>query len=241
MIKLSNRLEAISSFIDKKDISLDVGCDHALLDIYLSNKYNKKYYASDIRESALNMARANIEKYRCNKVEIRCGSGLEVLKYVRSQGLDVPIILLTAKGEISDKITGLDLGADDYMAKPFSSEELLARIRALLRRKGEINFDNLISFEDVSLDIGTLKLKKDNDEITLTAKESALIELLIKKAGIVASKEEIINKIWGYESDADGNNVEVYITFLRKKLKFLKSDVSIKAIRNAGYILCLKS
>ena len=79
MIKLSNRLEAISSFIDKKDISLDVGCDHALLDIYLSNKYNKKYYASDIRESALNMARANIEKYRCNKVEIRCGSGLEVL------------------------------------------------------------------------------------------------------------------------------------------------------------------
>lgn len=168
-------------------------------------------------------------------------SGLEVLKYVRSQGLDVPIILLTAKGEISDKITGLDLGADDYMAKPFSAEELLARIRALLRRKGEINFDNLISFGDVSLDIGTLKLKKDNNEITLTAKESALIELLIKKSGIVASKEEIINKIWGYESDADDNNVEVYITFLRKKLKFLKSDVSIKAIRNAGYILCLKS
>lgn len=168
-------------------------------------------------------------------------SGLEVLKYVRGQGFDMPIILLTAKGEISDKITGLDLGADDYMAKPFSAEELLARIRALLRRKGEINFDNLISFEDVSLDIGTLKLKKDNDEITLTAKESALIELLIKKSGIVASKEEIINKIWGYESDADDNNVEVYITFLRKKLKFLKSDVSIKAIRNAGYILCLKS
>ena len=168
-------------------------------------------------------------------------SGLEVLKYVRGQGLDMPIILLTAKGEISDKITGLDLGADDYMAKPFSAEELLARIRALLRRKGEINFDNLISFEDVSLDIGTLKLKKDNDEITLTAKESALIELLIKKSGIVASKEEIINKIWGYESDADDNNVEVYITFLRKKLKFLKTDVSIKAIRNAGYILCLKS
>lgn len=168
-------------------------------------------------------------------------SGLEVLKDVRSQGFDVPIILLTAKGEISDKITGLDLGADDYMAKPFSAEELLARIRALLRRKGEINFDNLISFGDVSLDIGTLKLKKDNNEITLTAKESALIELLIKKSGVVASKEEIINKIWGYESDADDNNVEVYITFLRKKLKFLKTDVSIKAIRNAGYILCLKS
>ena len=168
-------------------------------------------------------------------------SGLEVLKYVRGQGFDMPIILLTAKGEISDKITGLDLGADDYMAKPFAAEELLARIRALLRRKGEINFDNLISFGDVSLDIGTLKLKKDNNEITLTAKESALIELLIKKSGIVASKEEIINKIWGYESDADDNNVEVYITFLRKKLKFLKTDVSIKAIRNAGYILCLKS
>lgn len=168
-------------------------------------------------------------------------NGLEVLKYIRTQGLDVPIILLTAKGEISDKITGLDLGADDYLAKPFAAEELLARIRALLRRKGEINFDNLISFEDVSLDIGTLKLKKDDNEITLTAKESALIELLIKKSGIVAGKEEIINKIWGYESDADDNNVEVYITFLRKKLKFLKSDVSIKAIRNAGYILCLKS
>lgn len=94
MIKLSNRLEAISSFIDKKDISLDVGCDHALLDIYLSNKYNKKYYASDIRESALNMARANIEKYRCNKVEIRCGSGLEVL----NKEDDINTIIISGMG-----------------------------------------------------------------------------------------------------------------------------------------------
>ena len=94
MIKLSNGLEAISSFIDKKDISLDVGCDHALLDIYLSNKYNKKYYASDIRESALNMARANIEKYRCNKVEIRCGSGLEVL----NKEDDINTIIISGMG-----------------------------------------------------------------------------------------------------------------------------------------------
>ena len=94
MIKLSNRLEAISSFIYKKDISLDVGCDNALLDFYLSNKYNKKYYASDIRESALNMARANIEKYRCNKVEIRCGSGLEVL----NKEDDINTIIISGMG-----------------------------------------------------------------------------------------------------------------------------------------------
>ena len=107
MIKLSNRLEAISSFIDKKDISLDVGCDHALLDIYLSNKYNKKYYASDIRESALNMARANIEKYRCNKVEIRCGSGLEVLN--KEDDINTIIILVIVFTDLDNKSNDINL------------------------------------------------------------------------------------------------------------------------------------
>lgn len=164
-------------------------------------------------------------------------NGLDVLKKARKEGIECPIILLTAKGEVSDKVKGLDCGADDYLPKPFYTEELLARIRALSRRKGEVTNENELSFGDITLNIGTLELSTSLNSVKLTAKEFGLLELLINRNGSVINKDDIINKLWGFESEAEHNNVEVYISFLRRKLTFLKSKVTIKAIRNMGYLL----
>lgn len=164
-------------------------------------------------------------------------NGLDVLKKARKEGIECPIILLTAKGEVSDKVEGLDCGADDYLPKPFYTEELLARIRALSRRKGEVTNENELSFGDITLNIGTLELSTSLNSVKLTAKEFGLLELLINRNGSVINKDDIINKLWGFESEAEHNNVEVYISFLRRKLTFLKSKVTIKAIRNIGYLL----
>jgi len=164
-------------------------------------------------------------------------NGLEVLKEARKEGIATPVILLTAKGEISDKVTGLDCGADDYLPKPFYTEELLARIRALSRRKGEVLSDNSLVFKDIILNIGTLELSCTDKSVKLTAKESGLLEVLINRSGMISNKDDIISKLWGFESEAEHNNVEVYVSFLRRKFSYLKSKVSIKAIRNMGYIL----
>ncbi len=163
--------------------------------------------------------------------------GVTVLKTLRKKGVSTPVILLTAKGETTDMVTGLDHGADDYIAKPFSSEVLLARIRAVLRRKGEVAPDDALKFGDVELNTSTLKLTVGGKEIKLNLKESELLELLILRKQAVTSKEQIIEKLWGFDSDAEHNNVEVYISFLRKKLTFLNSTVRISTIRNVGYVL----
>ena len=164
-------------------------------------------------------------------------NGIEVLKKARKEGISTPIILLTAKGEVEDRILGLDCGADDYLPKPFYVEELMARIRALTRRKGEVQSDNLLSYGDINLNIGNLELSSKENSIKLTAKESGLLELLINRKDMISNKDDIISKLWGYESEAEHNNVEVYVSFLRGKLSYLKSKVAIKAIRNLGYIL----
>lgn len=164
-------------------------------------------------------------------------NGIEVLKKARKEGVSTPIILLTAKGEVEDRILGLDCGADDYLPKPFYVEELMARIRALTRRKGEVQSDNLLSYGDINLNIGNLELSSKENSIKLTAKESGLLELLINRKDMISNKDDIISKLWGYESEAEHNNVEVYVSFLRRKLSYLKSKVAIKAIRNLGYIL----
>jgi DNA-binding response OmpR family regulator len=164
-------------------------------------------------------------------------NGLDVLKEARKSGIDTPIILLTAKGEISDKVTGLDYGADDYLPKPFYTEELLARVRALGRRKGEVVNENALKFGDLTLNVGNLELRGPENSIKLTAKECGLLELFINRKEMVTNKDDIISKLWGYESDAEHNNVEVYVSFLRRKFTYLKSNVSIKAMRNLGYIL----
>lgn len=167
--------------------------------------------------------------------------GIQVLKNIRKEGLSTPVILLTAKGEISDKIKGLDSGADDYLAKPFATEELLARIRAMARRKGEILPDNILSYGDIELNTANLKLSGENKEVKLTLKESELLEFLIRHKNLTVSKESIIEKLWGFDSEVEHNHVEVYISFLRKKLVFLNSKVAIDTIRGVGYSLEVKS
>ncbi|MDQ0255615.1 DNA-binding response OmpR family regulator [Evansella vedderi] len=167
--------------------------------------------------------------------------GIMVLKNIRKEEIPTPVILLTAKGKISDKVTGLDSGADDYLAKPFSTEELLARIRSATRRKGELYQDHSLTFGDIELNTANLKLSKNDKDLKLTLKESELLELLILRNKAVTSKEMVIEKLWGFDSEAEYNNVEVYISFLRKKLAFLNSSVVIATIRGIGYMLEVKS
>ncbi|SFS72788.1 response regulator transcription factor [Paenibacillus sp. 453mf] len=163
--------------------------------------------------------------------------GISVLKEIRREGLSTPVILLTAKGEIDDKITGLDYGADDYVAKPFSSGELMARIRAVLRRKSEVMPEEGLKFGDMELNTSTLKLSVNGKEMKLNLKENELLELLMVRKQSITSKEQIIEKLWGFDSDVEHNNVEVYISFLRKKLNFLNSAVRISTVRGVGYVL----
>ncbi|MBM6383615.1 response regulator transcription factor [Paenibacillus illinoisensis] len=163
--------------------------------------------------------------------------GISVLRKLRSEGNHTPVILLTAKGELSDKVTGLDYGADDYIAKPFATEELLARIRAALRRKGEVVPEDGLKFGDIELNTTQLKLAVQGKEIKLNLKENELLELLITRKQAITSKEQIIEKLWGFDSEVEYNNVEVYISFLRKKLTFLNSKVRINTIRGVGYVL----
>lgn len=165
-------------------------------------------------------------------------NGIEVLRELRKEGIKTPVILLTAKDEISDKVKGLDSGADDYLTKPFATEELLARVRALGRRSGsDINCDDTVSFSDLSLDLSTYTLSCGANSVKLGLKEFSIMEMLIRSGNRVLTKENLLVKIWGYESDAEYNNVEVYISFLRKKLGFIKSGVSIKTLRGVGYSL----
>ena len=163
--------------------------------------------------------------------------GISILKELRRENVDVPVIMLTAKGEISDKVKGLDSGADDYLTKPFNTEELLARVRALGRRRGGIIEPSALSCGKTSLDTQNLKLFCGAAEITLTHKECELLEHLMIHKNIISSKEQIIEKLWGFDSEAEANHVEVYISFLRKKLKHIKSDIKITAVRGIGYKL----
>jgi DNA-binding response OmpR family regulator len=206
----------------------------------LSHILKKNNYTVDVSndgESGLDNALSDIYDVIVLDIMLPKMDGITVLKNIRAEGLDVPVILLSAKGEISDKILGLDSGADDYLAKPFNSDELLARIRALGRRRGEIANNNQLQFGDITLNTSTLNLKSGTNEINLTLKEFELLEFLIIHKNIVASKEQIIEKLWGFDSEAESNHVEVYVSFLRKKLKFVHSNVSINAVRGVGYIL----
>ena len=150
--------------------------------------------------------------------------------------VDTPTLLLSALDEIPDKVKGLNVGADDYITKPFSSAELVARINALTRRKGEVIVHEL-KYEDLLLQLDTCELYCQSQHIHLGYKEFEILKHLMSHPEMITSKDDLIISVWGSESDAMDNNVEVYISFLRKKLKFLKSKVSIKVIRKVGYRL----
>jgi len=163
--------------------------------------------------------------------------GLAVLRDIRLSHINTPVIMLTAKGETKDKIRGLDYGADDYLAKPFDMDELLARIRALSRRQPEINVGGLLSFGNSTLDPTKLVVSQGDAYASLTIKEAQILELLIINITLVISKEKMIEKIWGYDSDAVDGNVETQVSLLRKKLRQIHSNMTIKAIRGTGYVL----
>ena len=162
--------------------------------------------------------------------------GFEVSKQLRRKSVETPVLMLTARGAIPDKIEGLDSGADDYMTKPFSPAELLAHLRALTRRQGQVVFETL-EFGDLKLNLESHDLSCGAKSINLSFKEFQLINILMANKGQTVSKELLISKVWGVESSAVDNNVEAYISFLRKKLKFLNSSVQIETLRKVGYRL----
>ena len=161
--------------------------------------------------------------------------GISVLKKVRASGNRIPILMLTAKSEIEDRVLGLDSGANDYLPKPFDTRELLARIRAITRTKEET--DTKLGFGNITLDRATFELSSPTGSFRLANKEYQMMEYFLSNPRRIISAEQFMEKIWGYDSDAEINVVWVYISYLRKKLTALGADIAIKASRNAGYSL----
>jgi len=163
-------------------------------------------------------------------------NGFDVVRQMRKEKNQTPVILLTAKDEIADKVRGLDCGADDYLTKPFAPDELLARIRALSRRQGEVVVDEM-AFADVKLNLASYTLQCGHKSVRLGLKEFEVMRIMLSNPKSIVPKEDILLKVWGSETDAEDNNVEVYISFLRKKLIFLNSTVNIATARKVGYYL----
>lgn len=164
-------------------------------------------------------------------------NGFSILEEIRKAKVGTPVLMLTALTQESDKIKGFDLGADDYLPKPFSMAELLARIKALLRRKGEYISDNTISLGNLTLHLKSYELSTPYNSIKVSAKECELLRFLLSNPKFIATRDDLINKVWGFDTEIESNSIEVYMSFLRKKLVFLKSNVSIVTIRGVGYKL----
>ena len=163
--------------------------------------------------------------------------GFTVLRRLRAEGSTTPVLMLTARSELTDRVNGLDSGADYYLTKPFEPKELLACVRMLTRRQPEQRVSNVLEYGDLRLEPDTFELACGERSVRLSRKEFDMMELLLRSREMVLTKESLIVKLWGYESDAEDNNVEVYISFLRKKLEHLRSRVKIRTIRMVGYRL----
>lgn len=207
----------------------------ALTEILKRNKYNvdTAYNGIDGLDNALTGV------YDCIILDIMLPrmNGIEVLRNIRAEKLSTPVLLLTARSEVEDKINGLDCGADDYLTKPFVTGELLARVRALTRRKGEIVDENKLEYNGIELNKSTCSVICQGNDVKLSLKEYQIMELLLMNPRQILPKERIIEKIWGYESDVEYNNIEVYISFLRKKLSVISAPAQIKTARGIGYFL----
>ena len=205
-------------------------CD--LLRMYLENEGYEVKTAND-GEEGLNSFKTFEPDLVLLDLMLPKKDGNQVCREIREIS-SKPIIMLTAKSDVSDKISGLNSGADDYLAKPFNSDELVARIYAITRRKGDY-VGTRISYGDLTLDCETHALSCGEQTVKLGTKEFQILEMLLKNPQRVFPKELIIEKIWGYDSEAEYNNVEVYVSFIRRKLTALKSAVALKSIRNTGY------
>ena len=164
-------------------------------------------------------------------------NGFEVLRRLRAERVATPVLMLTARSEVTDKVQGLDCGADDYLTKPFEPKELLACVRALIRRAPELRDTGVLSCGDLRLEKSAFTLSCGERSVRLSRKEYDMMEMLMLNQKLILTKEKLLLKVWGYESEAEDNNVEVYISFLRRKLEHLHSTVKITTIRMAGYSL----
>ena len=167
-------------------------------------------------------------------------NGFDILRTLGQAKIKTPVIMLTAKSEIEDKLNGLEHGADDYITKPFAMRELMARIKVVLKRTNNIENTECLEYGDLVLDLKNAKLKCNDSEIQVSGKELELLEQLLINKNQISSRESLAERIWGYENDSEYNNVEVYITFVRRKLKLIGSTVNIKAVRGVGYKLEVK-
>lgn len=208
----------------------------ALCEILRLEKYQVDHYATG--PEGLAAMESSIYDVAILDVMLPGISGYEITKKARSKGITTPILMLTAKAELDDKVTGLDSGADDYLTKPFMTKELLARLRALGRRALGTT-DGVLSFGDVALDTTALTLTctRNGQSVRLSEKEYRILEYMIANSGQILTREQLALKIWGYDSEAEYNNVEVYMSFTRKKLAFVEAATAIKAVRGIGYEL----
>ena len=208
----------------------------ALCEILRLEKYDVDHY--DNGTDGLTAIESNIYDIVILDVMLPGMNGYEVAKRARRKGIATPILMLTAKAELDDKVTGLDSGADDYLTKPFMTKELLARLRALYRRTMN-TLDGNLSFGDITLDTNTLELSciTSGLSVRLSEKEYRILEYLVSNSGKILTREQLAVKIWGFESESEYNNVEVYMSFTRKKLAFVEAKTEIKAIRGVGYEL----
>lgn len=211
----------------------------SLADSIVEILHKNKYIADACYdgESGLDNALSGIYDMIILDVMLPKMNGFDVLKELRSKQITTPVLFLTAKDTVPDKVTGLDIGADDYMTKPFASVELLARIRSLNRRNANVICENVLRWSDLTLNLSTYELFCGSNSFKLGLKEFSMMELFLKNGNMILSKETLIVKIWGYESEAENNNVEVYVSFLRKKLAHIHSKVAIKTVRGVGYCL----
>ena len=208
----------------------------ALCEILRLEKYDVDHYDNGI--DGLAAIESNIYDIIILDVMLPGMNGYEIAKKSRFKGITTPILMLTAKAELDDKVEGLDSGADDYLTKPFMTKELLARLRALGRRMQNSN-DGVLSYGDINLDTNTLTLSctVTGQSVRLSEKEFHILEYLIANSGQILTREQLAMKIWGFDSDAEYNNVEVYMSFTRKKLAFVEAKTEIKAVRGVGYEL----
>lgn len=202
----------------------------------------KGYYVDLVHDgaSALDYAQGMVYQLVILDVMLPELDGFSVVREMRKTGIHTPVLMLTARTATSDKVTGLNFGADDYMTKPFDTEELLARVGALTRRTGEVIVDQM-TYEDLTLDLQSAALICGSETVQLSRKEFEVLKTFLYQPSMTISTDTLIINAWGIESEATDNNVEVYISFIRKKLKYLNSRVGIKKLQKIGYRLEVRS
>lgn len=208
----------------------------ALVAILKQEKYDVDHFVDG--ESALAALESEVYDIAVLDVMMPLMNGFDVARNARGKGIKTPILMLTAKSQVEDKVNGLDSGADDYLTKPFNTKELLARLRALGRRNQDVR-DGELRFGDLSLNVptATLSCQSTGQSIRLGEKELRIMEYMLSNRGQIMTREQLAVKIWGFDSESEYNNVEVYMSFTRRKLAFVGSKVEIKAVRGLGYEL----